>query len=105
MARAAAIAPVTDGKPAGRYPTSAARRWPWPARSRPLRSSARPRRVTMLRAHGRGAGCPARGHRAAGPVAEVAEVPGSDVHVLVSAPGQVDHQDRLPAEPGADLEG
>src|SRR5215467_6706994 len=82
MAVAAAIAPGTEGKPAGRYPTSAARASPLAA------SNAAEMAVTVL---------PARS-------LDVPEPAGGDIHVLVAAAGQVHQQQRSRAELPARLQ-
>src|SRR5260221_10077408 len=80
MAVAAAIAPGTDGKPAGRYPTSAARLW--------LAAFSNAAATALI-----GLGSPG-----------VPEPLGGDIHVLVAAAGQVHQQQRVGAELRSELE-
>src|SRR5215467_15957702 len=95
----AAIAPGTVGKPAGRYPTSAAR-FSAAARSKAadtLLMGAPPARYLP-------GAPPARRSLVIFP-GHVAEPAGGDVHVLVAAPGQVHQQQAVRAELRPELQG
>src|SRR5579875_663703 len=101
IARADAMAPVTEGNPAGRYPMSAAR--PSAAAFSKAAVTALTGAVSPVGAAGGDVGsagrsaCLARAGGAscragAGRAVQVPEPARGDVHVLVAAAGQVDQQ-------------